>query len=157
MGKYQYITGPDSPTIGIRAHGLKWCLISLKNERCQNCVLTIPSCRRGRDEAIGENRIKIRCRTCLHEPASRLATRAMRFLRSDGLTRPECQTTGPTWLTWIKMTSLWRQHAQLACHVSAQSAQWDPPATSSSNRVEPSRGKGSSVADPTCNRIWDWI
>jgi hypothetical protein len=32
MGNYQNTTGsrmgePESPTIGIRAHGLKWCLI----------------------------------------------------------------------------------------------------------------------------------
>jgi len=32
MGNYQYTTGPrigesESPTIGIKAYGLKWCLI----------------------------------------------------------------------------------------------------------------------------------
>jgi len=35
MGNYQYTTGPrigelESPTIGIRAFGLKWCLIFAK-------------------------------------------------------------------------------------------------------------------------------
>jgi hypothetical protein len=66
----------DSPTIGIRAYGLKWCLILLKNKSCQNCVLTIPLCRGGRDEHTGENRVKIGHRTWLHAPTSRLATRA---------------------------------------------------------------------------------
>jgi hypothetical protein len=53
----------NSPTIGIRAYGLKGCLILLKNESCQNCVLTIPLCRGGRDEATGENGVKIGRRT----------------------------------------------------------------------------------------------
>jgi hypothetical protein len=68
MSNYQYTPGPrmgvpESPTIGIRADGLKWCLILLKNENCQNCVLTIPLCRGGRDEATGENGVKIERRT----------------------------------------------------------------------------------------------
>jgi len=53
----------NSPTIGIRAHGLKGCLILLKNESCHNCVLTIPLCKGGRDEAIGKNGVKIGRRT----------------------------------------------------------------------------------------------
>jgi hypothetical protein len=71
MSKYQYTTGPrmgsrNTPTIGIRAHGLKGCLILLKNESCQNCVLTIPLCRGGRDEATVENRVEIGRRKRLH-------------------------------------------------------------------------------------------
>jgi len=67
MSNYQYTTGPrmgepESLTIGIRANGLKWCLILLKNKSCQNCVLTIPLCRGGRDEATGENQEEIRRR-----------------------------------------------------------------------------------------------
>ena len=74
MGKYQNTPGPrmgepESPTIGIRADGLKWCLILLKNENCQNCVLTIPLCRGGRDEATGENGVKIGRRTWPHSPS----------------------------------------------------------------------------------------
>jgi hypothetical protein len=49
----------ESPIIGIRAYGLKGCLILLKNESCQNYVLTIPLCRGGRDEATVENRVEI--------------------------------------------------------------------------------------------------
>jgi len=59
----------ESPTIGIRAHGLKGCLILLKNETCQNCVLTIPLCRGGRDEATVENRIEIERRKPPHAPS----------------------------------------------------------------------------------------
>jgi hypothetical protein len=62
MSKYQNTPGsrmgePETPTIGIRADGLKGCLILLKNESFQNCVLTIPLCRGGRDEATVENRV----------------------------------------------------------------------------------------------------
>jgi hypothetical protein len=64
MSNYQYTTGPrmgetESPTIGIRAHGLKGCLILLKNESCQNYILTIPLCRGGTNEATVENRVEI--------------------------------------------------------------------------------------------------
>jgi hypothetical protein len=47
----------------------------LKNESCQNCVLTIPMCIGGRDEATGENRIEIGHRKRPHAPARWLATR----------------------------------------------------------------------------------
>jgi hypothetical protein len=60
---------PESPTIGIRAHGLKGCLILLKNESCQNCVLTIPLRRGGRDEATIENRVAIGRRKPPHAPS----------------------------------------------------------------------------------------
>ena len=60
---------PDSPTIGIRAHGLKGCLILLKNKSCQTGVLTIPLYRGGRDEATGENGVKIGRRTWPHSPS----------------------------------------------------------------------------------------
>jgi len=74
MGNYQNTTGPrmgetESPTIGIRAHGLKGCLILLKNGSCQNCVLTIPLCRGGRDEATVENHVEIGRRKRQHAPA----------------------------------------------------------------------------------------
>jgi len=39
-----------------------------KNKSCQNCVLTIPLCRGGNDEATCENGVKIGRRTCPHEP-----------------------------------------------------------------------------------------
>jgi hypothetical protein len=65
----------ESPTIGIRAHGLKGCLILLKNESCQNCVLTIPLCRGGRDEATVENRVEIGRRKHPHSLAEWLPTR----------------------------------------------------------------------------------
>jgi hypothetical protein len=59
----------NSLTIGIRAHGLKGCLILLKNKSCQNCVLTIPLCRGGRDEATVENRVEIGRRKPSHAPS----------------------------------------------------------------------------------------
>ena len=65
---------PESPTISIRAHGLKGCLILLKNEICQNYVLTIPVCRGGRDEATVENRVEIGRRKCPHAPTRLLTT-----------------------------------------------------------------------------------
>jgi hypothetical protein len=66
---------PEPPTTGIRAHGLKGCLILLKNESCQNYVLTIPLCRGGRDEATVENRVEIRGRKRHHAPTRLLPTR----------------------------------------------------------------------------------
>ena len=66
----------EFPTIGIRAHGLKVCLILLKNESCQNCVLTIPLCRGGSDEATGENGVEIERRTWPHAPTRWRPTRA---------------------------------------------------------------------------------
>ena len=148
-----------------------------KNESCQNDVLTIPLCRGGWDEHTGENDKKFRRRTWLHASARCQPTRATRLLCPDGLTRPEYQTTRPMWLTRIRMMSSWRQHAQLACHVSDQSAymsttnqltrqhsgthlpchqpraelSWAEPSRAAS------RGIGSSVTDPRCNRSWDWI
>ena len=41
----------------------------LKNKSCHNCVLTIPSCREGRDEATGENSVKIGRRKWPHSPS----------------------------------------------------------------------------------------
>jgi hypothetical protein len=69
LSNYQYITGRNFPTIGIRAYGLKGCLILLKNESCQNYVLTIPLCRGGRDEAIGENGVEIERWKWPHTPS----------------------------------------------------------------------------------------
>jgi hypothetical protein len=42
-------SGFSHQQIGIRAYGLKWCLIFCsKNESCKNYVLTIPLCRKGK-------------------------------------------------------------------------------------------------------------
>jgi len=60
---------PETPTIGIRAHGLKGCLILLKNESCQNCVFIVPMCRGGRDEATVENRVEIERQKRPHAPS----------------------------------------------------------------------------------------
>jgi hypothetical protein len=115
----------------------------LKNESCHNCVLTIPLCRGGRDEATGKNHVEIGRKKRpyassrvggvaghAHRRAPRVK-RHTRLLHPDGLTRPEYQLTRPTCQTRIRMMSSWRQHAQLACHCSVQSAdmsaQWDPP------------------------------
>jgi hypothetical protein len=62
-------------TIGIRAHGLKGCLILLKNESCQNYVLTTSLCRGERDEATVENRVEIGRRKRPHAPTRLLPTR----------------------------------------------------------------------------------
>jgi hypothetical protein len=92
MSKYQYTTGPrmgepDSPTIGIRAHGLKGCLILLKNESCQNCVLTIPLCRGRRDEATVENRVEIGRRKRPHAPSRAGEETAHAHRRAPRVTR----------------------------------------------------------------------
>jgi len=123
MSKYQYTTGPrigelESPTIGIRAHGLKGCLILLKNESCQNCVLIIPLCRGGRDEATVENRVEIGRLKPPHalsragEETAHAHRRAPRVTRVffTRMTRPEYQMTRPMWLTRIWMTSAWRNY-----------------------------------------------
>jgi len=47
----------------------------LKNESCQNGVLTIPLWRRGRDEHTGENSVKFWSGRWLHAPTKRLPTR----------------------------------------------------------------------------------
>jgi hypothetical protein len=54
----------------------KGCLILLKNESCHNCVLIIPLCRGGRDEATVENRVEIGRRKPPH--AHRRAPRVTR-------------------------------------------------------------------------------
>jgi hypothetical protein len=88
------------------------------------------------------------CRWSCWPRAQTRATRHTRLLRPDGLTRPECQTTWPMCQTRIRMTSPWRQHAQLACHVSVQSAStssnWDPPDTS----ADTSRAELESSREP---------
>jgi hypothetical protein len=77
----------EFPTIGIRAHGLKGCLILLKNEICQNCVLTIPLCRGGRDEATVENRVEIRRRKPPHAPSRAGEETAHAHRRAPRVTR----------------------------------------------------------------------
>jgi len=121
MSNYQYTPGPcmgvtESLTIGIRAHGLKGCLILLKNESCQNCVLTIPLCRGGRDEATGKNGVKIGRRTWSHSPslsgrafahARRRAPRVPRvFFARMGWPNPN--TSWPDPHGWLGYE--WRQH-----------------------------------------------
>jgi len=77
----------NSPTIGIRADGLKGCLILLKNESCQNCVLTIPLCRAGRDEATVENRVEIERRKRPHAPSRAGEETAHAHRRAPRVTR----------------------------------------------------------------------
>jgi len=169
MGNYQNITGWNPPTISIRAHGLKGCLILLKNESCQNCILTIPLCRWGRDEATGENRVKIGRRNSPHAPsrvgevtahAHRLAPRVTRvFFTRMSWPNPNTRWPNPR----ARPGWVWRHHVQLACHVSDQSpdtsAQWDSPATSSaSSRVELSRLWAKPSREPMekilCNGVY---
>jgi hypothetical protein len=78
---------PESPTIGIRADGLKGCLILLKNESCQNFVLTIPLCRGGRDEATVENRVEIGRRKHPHAPSRAGKVTAHAHRRAPRVTR----------------------------------------------------------------------
>jgi hypothetical protein len=87
LSKYQYTTGRIFPTIGIRADGLKGCLILLKNESCQNCVLTIPLYRGGRDEATVENRIEIGSRKRPHAPSRAGEVTAHAHRRAPRVTR----------------------------------------------------------------------
>jgi hypothetical protein len=61
--------GVGIPNNWYQSHGLKGCLILLKNESCRNCVLTIPLCRGGRDEATVENRVEIGRRKWPHAPS----------------------------------------------------------------------------------------
>jgi hypothetical protein len=83
--------------------------------------------------------------------------------------------TRPTRLTRIRMTSAWHNcdvsmpswHAmsatsQLTCqhsgtHQPRHQTQAELRGAEPSWSRAASRGIGSSVADPTCNRIWDWI
>jgi len=181
----------------------------LKNESCQNYVLTIPLCRGGRDEATGKNGVKIGRRTWPHSPSlsGRASAHARRRAPRVFFTRmgwPDPNTSWPDPCDWpgygwrqrdiivmsactvgmLGMTSAWCK-----CDVSMHSRHAMSSATSSTSqqtrqqsgthlphhqpRAEPSwaelrwavlkpsraasRGTGSSVADPTCNRIWDWI
>jgi hypothetical protein len=88
----------ESPTIGIRAHGIKGCLILLKNEICQNCVFTIQLCRGGRDQATVENDVEIGRRN-RHHAASRageVAGHASHASSSPGWADPTRIPDGPT-------------------------------------------------------------
>jgi hypothetical protein len=71
-------------------------------------------------------------RTCLRGVYPRAQMHPTRLLCQDGLTQPEYQTTRPMCMTWMRMTSAWRN-----CYVSDQSAdmsaQWVPHATSSAS------------------------
>jgi len=88
-------------------------------------------------------------RTCQHARERRLPTRADAPHASSSLgwadlTRIPDDLIHVTDLEYddVNITQLWRHHAQLACHVSDTSAQWDPPTTSSvvsRAALEPSR------------------
>ena len=114
LSRDQYITGRRNfPTIGNRVDGLSGVWFLLKNESCQNCVLTIPLCRGGRDEATIENRVEIERWTWPHAPTRRLATRAdaSHASSSPGWADPTRIPDDPTtWLTRIRMTSAWRNY-----------------------------------------------
>jgi hypothetical protein len=104
---------PESPTIGIRADGLSGVWFLLKNESSQNGVLTIPLCRGGRDEATGENGVKIGRRTWPH--SSSLSGRASAHARTRAprvfFTRmgwPNPNTSWPDPHGWPGYE--WRQH-----------------------------------------------
>ena len=97
-------------------------------------------------------------------------TRATRLLRPNGLTRLEYQLTRPMQMTQILMTSAWHNcdvnmhswHAMSATnhitrhHSGTHLPHHQPRAELSWSRAT-SRWIGFSVADPTCNQIWDWI
>ena len=94
MSNYQYTPGPrmgvpEFPNNWYQSTWFKGCLILLKNESCQNCVLTIPLCRGGRDEATVENRVEIGRRKPLHAPERRLPTRTDARHASHASSSPE--------------------------------------------------------------------
>jgi hypothetical protein len=143
----------------------------LKNESCQNFVLTISLCGGGIDEYTGENGAKIRRQKWPYAPTRADAPHACHTSSSPGwanLTRIPDDLTDVT-----NPDGGWRHHdvimlsaCQLASHVSwhvsitgptchdiSREPSWAEPSLS----CAVSRGIGSSVADPTCNPIWDWI
>jgi len=61
--------GAGIPNNWYQSIWFKWCLILLKNESCQNCILTIPLCRGGRDEATGEKGVEIELQKRPHAPS----------------------------------------------------------------------------------------
>jgi hypothetical protein len=151
-----------------------------KNESCQDCVLTIPLCRGERDEATGENDIEIGPRTCPHAPTRWLSTRAdaPQASSSPGWADPtriwwrqhDVIMTLACTVSLPRMTSAWcngdvtmhSRHAMSAPshlthqHRGTHQSCHQPRAELSWSRAS-SRGIGFSVADPTWNRIWDWI
>ena len=104
----------------------------LKNKSCQNCVLTIPLCRGGRDKTTSENGVKMRRQTWPHSPS--LSGKAS---APDGLTRPMWIVT---WWTvacrgWCQpdamMTSAWHWPVNIyvsivgpTCHVIRIQCSW---------------------------------
>jgi len=143
----------------------------LKNESCQNCVLTIPSCRGGRDEATGENGVKIGRRTWSHSPSLSGKASAHARRRAPHVPRvffvrmgwPDPNTSWPDPHGWPGYE--WRQHdiivmsactvgmpgmtsAWCKCDVSMHSRHAMSAATSSTSqqphyqlRAEPSRAE----------------
>ena len=78
LSNYQFITGRRDSAHQLVSE-LKVLVVFdflLKNKSCQNCVLTIPLCRGGRDEATVENHVKNGRRNHPHAPARSLSTRA---------------------------------------------------------------------------------
>ena len=84
----------------------------LKNKSCQNCVLTIPLCRGGRDEATGEKDIKIGPRTWPHAPSRSGESSAHARRRSARVFFARMGWPDPNtrWPTRIMMTSSSRKH-----------------------------------------------
>jgi hypothetical protein len=159
----------ESPTIGIRAYGLKRCLIFCSKIKVVKIMFWPNHC-------VEEEETKPLVKTASKLNTGNGRTRrqalarwlATRLFRPDGLTWPEYQTTQPTWLTRIRMMSAWR-HYDVSMHnrhakddVSLMSActvgmPCQQPVSWHVISLEPSQGTGSSGVDPTCNRIWDWI
>jgi len=103
----------DFPTIGIRADGLSDVWFLLKNESSQNGVLTIPLCRGSRDEATGEDGVKIERQTWPHSPslsgkASAHARRRAPRVFFARMGWPDPNTSWPDPHGWPGYE--WRQH-----------------------------------------------
>jgi hypothetical protein len=60
---------PELPNNWYQSTWFKGVFDFAQYESCQNCVLTIPLCRGGRDETTGENGVKIGLRTWPHSPS----------------------------------------------------------------------------------------
>jgi len=137
----------------------------LKNESCQNFVLTISLCGGGIDEYTGENGAKIRRQKWPYAPHACHTSSSPGWANLTRIPDDLTDVTNPD--------GGWRHHdvimlsaCQLASHVSWHVSITGPTCHDISHEpswAEPSlscavsRGIGSSVADPTCNPIWDWI
>ena len=102
----------------------------LKNKSCQNCVLTIPLCRGGRDEATGENGVKIGRRKTAARAGEETAQSACHVSASQQTRQRKSADTSAT------------VNRHIIDQSADTSAKWDPPATSlvaSRAELEPSR------------------